>query len=125
LIPSPAHTRLTCAFLVLSVSIETTYSWRLGLADPYYLVKVCGWLLLAAGVVSLRVARTSLALAFLAAGWAWLGANFWRAVADRVTRMAAAQTLRLGSVEIWFAASCLVVCVIGLAWSLVLASRRN
>jgi hypothetical protein len=121
----PGLLRLTAAFLALSVPIETVYSWQLGLLDPYYLVKVSGWLLLVAGLAQVRLARFQLALILFGAGWAWLGANFWRAVADRFTRLAAGQTLRLGSVEIWFAAGCLLVSLIGLTWSIGVAVRNE
>ena len=123
--PSAGLSRLSIGFLAISIPVETVYSWRLGLADPYYLAKVVGWVLLAAGVAQLRTASTSLALALLAAGWGWFAANFWRAVADRFARLAAAQVLRLGSLELWFAGSCLLISLIGLAWSLVLTSRRE
>jgi hypothetical protein len=121
--PRAGLSRLSVGFLAVSISVETVYSWRLGLADPYYVAKVVGWILLAAGVAQLRTPRTSLAL--LAAGWGWFGANFWRAVADRFARLAAGQVLRLGSLELWFAGSCLLISLIGLAWSLVLTSRRE
>ena len=121
--PSAGLSRLSVGFLAFSIPVETVYSWRLGLADPYYVAKVVGWILLAAGVAQLRTPRTSLAL--LAAGWGWFGANFWRAVADRFARLAAGQVLSLGSLELWFAGSCLLISLIGLAWSLVLTSRRE
>ena len=124
-IPSAGLSRLAVGFLAISIPVETVYSWRLGLADPYYLAKVVGWILLAAGVAQLRTPRTSLALALLAAGWGWFAANFWRAVADRFARLAAAQVLRLGSLELWFAGSCLLISLIGLTWSLVLTSRKE
>jgi hypothetical protein len=114
----------TVCVLAIMVPIETVYSWRLGLTDPYYLVKLVGWLLLAWGASSVRGARRHAGVAFLAAGWGWLAANYWRAVADRVTRMAAGETLRLGSIELWFAGGCLVVSLVGLAWSLSLTSGR-
>jgi hypothetical protein len=117
-------TILTISFLVVSVSIETAYSWRHGLADPFYLVKV-GWALLAAGVLKRRDSNASLGLALLAGGWGWLAANFWRAVADRLVRIADGQALRLGSVELWFAGACLLVCLSGLAWSLILSARST
>ena len=123
--PSAGLSRLSVGFVAISIPIETVYSWRLGLADPYYLAKVIGWILLAAGVAQLRAARASLALALLAAGWGWFGANFWRAVADRFARLSSSQVLRLGSLELWFAGSCLLISLIGLAWSLVLTSRRE
>lgn len=108
-------------FLAISVTIETAYSWRFGLTDPYYLVKVVGWALLGLGILQLRRPNPEVGVVLLAAGWAWLGANFWRALADRVTRLAAGDELRLGSVELWFASGCLLVCLIGLAWSITVA----
>lgn len=115
---------VTVCFLATSVPIETAYSWHIGLSDPYYLVKLVGWVLLAAGATQLRT-RPDVGLAFLAGGWGWLAANFWRAVADRFSRVEAGQTLRLGSIELWFAGSCLLVSVFGLAWCLTLTSRRD
>ena len=117
--------RLTVCFLAVSIPIETAYSWRLGLTDPYYLVKLVGWVLLAWGATRLRGARPEAGLSFIAAGWGWLAANFWRALADRFTRIAAGQTLRLGSLELWFAGSCLLVSLVGLAWSLSMTSRKH
>jgi hypothetical protein len=124
-LPSAGLSRLSVGFLAVSIPVETVYSWRLGLADPYYVAKVVGWILLAAGVAQLRTPRMSFALALLAAGWGWFGANFWRAVADRFARLAAGQVLRLGSLELWFAGSCALISLIGLAWCLVLTSRKE
>jgi hypothetical protein len=115
----------TVCFLATSVSIETAYSWRTGLTDPYYLVKVVGWVLLASGAIQLRRSRVDAGLALLAAGYGWLAANFWRAVADRLSHIAAGQTLRLGSVELWFAGACLLVSLVGMAWSLALTFRNQ
>jgi len=112
-------------FLVVSVPVETLYSWRNGITDPYYLVKVCGWALLVFGVMQLRKVRPARGLVFLAAGWGWFAANFWRAVADRFSHIAAGQTLRLSSAELWFASGCLIISLIGLSWCLVLTSRTR
>lgn len=112
---------LAISFLVVSIAVETVYSWQ-SLGGPYYLVKVAGWVLLAWGLVRLRAGDRA-GLIFLASGWAWLAANFWRAVADRVDDLAAGESLRLGSIELVFAGSCLAVCIGGLAWSLVQANR--
>jgi hypothetical protein len=105
--------------------METAYSWHVGLSDPYYLVKLVGYVLLASGAIQLRRARLHTGLIYLAAGWGWLSANFWRAIADRISRLALGQPLRLGSIELWFAGSCLLISLIGLAWSLAVASRRT
>jgi hypothetical protein len=117
--------RLTLCVLAVLIPIETAYSWRLGLAEPYYLVKVVGWGLLAWGAAHVRGPRSNAGLAFLAAGWAWQAANYWRAVADRVTRLADGDALRLGSLELWFAGSCLLVSLAGLVWSLSLTSTSG
>lgn len=112
---------LIIGFLVVSISVETAYSWR-SLADAYYLIKVAGWALLGWGAARFR-ARHDSGLVLSAAGWAWMAANFGRAVADRLAIIDAGGALRLGSVEIAFAGGCLVVCLAGLGWSLALAGR--
>jgi hypothetical protein len=114
---------LAIFFLLVSVSVETAYSWR-SVGDAYYLIKVAGWLLLGWGVVRIR-ARLDSGVTLSAAGWAWMAANFGRAVADRLTKLSAGEALRLGSVELAFAGSCLVVCLAGLGWSLTRASRTS
>src|SRR5688572_5818167 len=91
---------LALSFLAISVPVETAYSWRQGLAEPYYLVKLVGWLLLVTGAAQLRKRRLDAGVAFLAGGWGWLAANFARAVADRFGRLASGQALRLGSIEL-------------------------
>src|SRR5690242_5771957 len=89
---------LAVAFLIVSVVVETLYSWR-HLGDPYYLLKVVGWLLLAAGAIGFPL-RLQARMVCLAAGWAWMGSNFWRALADRVRTLHGGGTLRLGFLEI-------------------------
>lgn len=114
---------LVVCFLAVTVPIETVYSWHVGLSSPYYLVKLTGWVFLVFGAAKFRSTRRDVGLVLLAVGWAWLSANFCRAVADRVSRMAAGQTLRLGAIEVWFAGGCLLVSLIALCWCVVLASR--
>lgn len=113
---------LADGFLLVSVVVETAYSWG-SLGDPYFLVKVVGWILLALGATRLRAGNPN-GLTYLAAGWGWMAANFWRAVADRLTDIDAGQTLRLGSVEIVFAGSCLAVCLVGLILTIVKTNRN-
>lgn len=113
---------LASCFLLVSVVVETVYSWG-SLGDAYFLVKVAGWLLLSWGTIRTRAGNPD-GLTYLAAGWGWMAANFWRAIADRLTDISSGQTLRLGSIEIVFAGSCLTVCVTGLILTLVKA-RRN
>jgi hypothetical protein len=95
---------LAGCFLFVSVVVETAYSWG-SLGEAYFLVKVVGWILLSWGAMHIRAGNRR-GLTFLAAGWGWMGANFWRAIADRVADISAGQTLRLGSIEIIFAGSC-------------------
>jgi hypothetical protein len=113
---------LAVCFLLVSVVVETTYSWR-NLGDAYFLVKVAGWILLSWGVIKIRAGNPR-GLTYLAAGWGWMAANFWRAIADRLADISAGQTLRLGSVEIIFAGSCFAVCLTGLILTLVKANRN-
>ncbi|OFW43521.1 MAG: hypothetical protein A3J29_03740 [Acidobacteria bacterium RIFCSPLOWO2_12_FULL_67_14b] len=113
---------LAVCFVLVSVVVETAYSWR-SLGDAYFLVKVAGWILLSWGAMQIRAGNPG-GLAFLAAGWGWMAANFWRAIADRLTDISAGQSLRLGSVEIIFAGSCLAVCLTGLILTLVKANRN-
>lgn len=114
---------LAVCFLVVSVPVETAYSWRT-LGDAYFSIKVAGWVLLGWGAARLR-ARHSLGLVLSAAGWAWMAANFGRAVADRLAAIGSGGTLRLGAVELAFAGGCLLVCLAGLSWSLARASRAD
>src|SRR5688572_16308552 len=113
---------LAVCFLSVSITVETMYSWR-SLGDAYFLVKVSGWILLSWGANHIRAGNRR-GLIFLAAGWGWMAANFWRAVADRLADISAGQTLRLGSIEIIFAGSCLIVCLTGLILTLVKANRH-
>ena len=119
--PPRGFALLAISFLVVSVPVETVYSWQ-SLGDPYYLIKVAGWILIGLGAVRIR-ARHNSGIALLAAGWAWMAANFARAVADRLAKIGAGETLRLGSAELAFAGACLIVCLCGLSWSLARASR--
>jgi hypothetical protein len=113
---------LAVCFLLVSVVVETTNSWG-NLGDAYFLVKVAGWILLSWGAMCVRGGNPR-GLIFLAAGWGWMASNFWRAIGDRLAAISAGQTLRLGSVEIIFAGSCLSVCLAGLILTLVKANRN-
>ena len=102
--------------------VETAYSWG-SLGDAYFFVKVAGWILLSWGAIHIRAGNPR-GLTFVAAGWGWMAANFWRAIADRVADISAGHTLRLGSIEIIFAGSYLTVCLTGLILTLVKANRN-
>jgi hypothetical protein len=114
-------TTFTIAFLVVYVPIETLASLP-ALWDPFYLVDFIGMVLLAWGLVWCWRNRTAAGLTVLAAGYAWEGANFWRALFSRVQAMVAGGTLRFGSAELWFVAIGTIVALGALIWSLRLAT---
>ncbi len=58
------------------------------------------------------------ALGFLAGGWGWLGANGWRATADRFEFIGEGGVLEFGAAEMCFVVCGTVVSIVGLAWSL-------
>jgi hypothetical protein len=62
--------------------------------------------LLALGVVRSRQGRQLSALGLPVGGWGWLGANGWRATADRLESLAEGRALEFGAAE-----TCCVVCV--------------
>jgi len=113
----------TIVILVIYVPFETWYSLP-RLWDPFYLVDFIGMVLLGWGVVLCRRAP-SRGLAVLATGYGWTGANFWRALFGRVQAMAQGDVLRLGWAEMCFVACGTVVALVGLAWSLRLATRAD
>ena len=113
---------LAGCFLMVSVVVETIYSWG-SLWDAYFLVKVAGWILLSWGAMHIRAGNPR-GLTFLAGGWGWMAANFWRAIADRVADIHTGRALRLGSIEIIFAGSCFIVCLTGLILTFVKANRH-
>ncbi len=114
-------TRFTIAFLVVYVPIETLASLP-ALWDPFYLVDFIGMVLLAWGLIWCWRHRTSTGITLLAAGYAWEGANFWRALFGRVRAMTDGGTLRFGSAELWFVAIGTAVALGALIWSLRLAT---
>ena len=114
----------TVVFLAIYVPIETWYSLP-ALWDPFYLVDFIGMLLLAWGAARcLRDARPQ-SLAILASGYAWEGANFWRALFGRLEAIASGDELRLGWAELCFVACGTIAALAALAWSLTLATRSR
>jgi hypothetical protein len=114
--------------LVFYAPIETWASWR-ELYSPYYLVDFIAMVLLTVGVVQSRRGHALFALGFLAGGWGWLGANGWRATADRFELLAEGGTLDFGAAEMCFVVCGTLLAIVGLAWSLRairrLASTRS
>ena len=113
----------TLAFLIAYAPIETWYSMP-ELWDPFYLVDVIGIALLISGMVRLRRGLLSESVGILTAGYAWTGANFWRALFDRVSEVAAGGVLDYGWAELCFTACITIAAIAGLVWSLVLGARQ-
>jgi hypothetical protein len=114
----------TIAILVIYAPIETWYSLP-RLWDPFYLVDFIGMVLLGWGVVLCRRTGSPAGLAVLAAGYGWIGANFWRALFGRVEAVANGEVLRLGLAELCFVACGTIAALAGLVWSLRLATRAD
>ena len=111
----------TIVVLAIYAPIETLYSLP-ALWDPFYLVDFVGMILLGWGVVRCRRHATSGNLAILAAGYAWEGANFWRALFGRVEEIAGGGQLRLGWAELCFVACGTLAALVAMVWSLRLAA---
>lgn len=114
-------------FVVLAIyaPVETIYSWSGGLADPLYIVDVIAMALLFTGALRSVRARPRSAPGLLTAGWAWAGANFWRATFDRIRVIQAGGRLDLGSVELVFVGVELAVALICLAIGVMLVVRSD
>lgn len=114
----------TLAFLVVYAPIETWYSLP-KLWDPFYVVDFIGMVLLILGVVRLRRGLPSPPLGMLVAGYAWTGANFWRAMFARVIEVAGGGELDYGWAELCFTGCITIAAIAGLAWSLVLSAHQS
>ena len=114
----------TVVFLAIYVPIETWYSLP-ALWHPFYLVDLIGMLLLAWGVARCRRHASPSGLAVLASGYAWEGANFWRALFGRLEEIAGGGELRLGWAELCFVVCGTLVALAGLLWSLLLATKSS
>jgi hypothetical protein len=115
--PDQRLARFTLWVLVFYAPIETWASLP-NLLDPYYLVDFIAMVLLALGVLQSRQGRPTSALGFLTGGWGWLGANGWRATADRWEFIADGGALEYGAAEMCFVVCGTLVAIAGLAWSL-------
>lgn len=113
--------RFTIAGLVVYVPLETVYSLP-ALWSPFYLVDLIAMMLLTVGVWRYYRRRDPrAAVLWLIAGYAWSGANAWRALFDRVNAMNAGGSLRFGYAELSFVALGTVVSIVCLFWSLRIA----
>jgi hypothetical protein len=108
--------------LLFYAPIETWASWP-ELYSPYYLVDLIAMVLLTLGVVRSRQGRPRIALGLLTGGWGWLGANGWRATADRFESLAEGSPLEFGAAEMCFVVCGTIASIIGLAWSLRAIAR--
>ena len=114
----------TLAFLVVYAPIETWYSMP-ALFDPFYLVDVIGLILLAVGVVDVRRHPETSRLAVMIAGYAWTASNMWRALFGRVQEIAEGRELDYGLAELCFCGCVMLGAMIGLVWSIDLATRQR
>ena len=113
-----AVARFTLVLLLVYAPLETWVSWPSGLTNPFYLVDVIGFALLLWGALASLRARPGLAPGVLCAGYAWSGANGWRALALRM------ETLQQGGevdvTLVWLLVISEVVALTGLALLLLL-----
>lgn len=114
----------TVVLLAIYAPIETWYSLP-ALWDPFYLVDFIGMLLLAWGAAWCRREASPGSLAVLVAGYAWEGANFWRALFGRVQEIASGGELELGWAELCFVACGTIAALVALTWSLKLALTNS
>ena len=75
--------RFTLVLLLVYAPLETWASWP-ALTNPFYLVDAAGFALLLWGALASLRARPDVAPGVLCAGYAWSGANGWRALALRL-----------------------------------------
>jgi hypothetical protein len=116
--------RLTIVILVIYAPIETWYSLP-ALWSPFYLVDFIGMVLLAWGAARCRRDPSPASLAVLGAGYAWEGANFWRALFGRVEAIVNGEQLQLGWAELCFVVCGTIAALVGLVWSLRLATTAH
>ena len=109
--------RFTLVLLLVYVPLETWASWP-ALTNPFYLVDVVGFALLLWGALASLRARPEVAPGVLCAGYAWSGANGWRALALRM------ETLEQGGqvdvALVWLLVVSEIVALTGLALLLLL-----
>ena len=116
---------VTLGSLGIYAPVETIYSWAGGLTDPYYVVDVIAMGLMLWGAIRSLRARPRRAPGLVTVGWAWAGANFWRALFDRLKVDRTAGRLDFGSVELRFVAAELIVALLCLALGVVLIVRAS
>lgn len=120
----------TVAILLIYTPVETWVSFP-RLLSLYYLVDAIGLAVLLAGVVMWRRTRTTYA-AVLAAGYGWLGANFWRGMALRLAQSYDAREwperkiVEVGSTGVAIGGAVLIgLCAIGVILAVAVAAQRD
>lgn len=112
----------TTVFLSVYAPLETLYSLP-ALWNPFYLVDFIAMVLLGIGVWCYFARGASrLALPWLVAGYAWSGANAWRAMFGRIDALSAGGSLRFGSPELALVVLGTVLSIACLLWSLRLVA---
>jgi hypothetical protein len=125
---SPRKIETALAYFTLAVLLgyapaETIFSWARGLGDPYYIVDLIAMALLLLGAVHSLRRRPQSAAGLLTVGWAWAGANFWRALFDRVSLLSTGESLRWGALEYRFAIGATVVALLCVGTGVLLQLR--
>ena len=115
---------LTLGGLIIYVPLET-YASLPELWDPFYLVDLIGMALLGAGTFKSLRARPLSSLALLCAGYAWTGANGWRAFWGRVAEVGKGGTLEFGTTELWVVGIGTALALGCLALSVLLVVRQG
>ena len=114
----------TLLVVIVYAPLETWASWP-RLSSPYYLIDAIGMMLLLAGALHSRRVRPHNAPGLLAAGWAWTGANLWRATFDRVEWIRTGGQLQSGAIEMWVVAGGTVLALGCLVMAVLLAVRAD
>ena len=120
----------TVAVLVIYAPLETWISFP-RLLSLYYLVDAIGLALLLAGVVMWRRTRITYA-AVLAAGYGWLGANYWRGMALRLAQAYDAREwpeqkiVEVGSTGVAVGGAVLIgLCAVGVILAIAVTAQRD
>ena len=110
--------RFTLVLLAVYAPAEMWVSWPAGLTDPFYLVDVVGFALLLWGALASLRARPGVAPGVLCAGYAWSGANGWRALALRLESLQEGGEVNVTLV--WLLVVAEIAALVGLALLLLL-----
>jgi hypothetical protein len=114
----------TVCVLIVYIPLETWASLPT-LWSPFYLVDLIGMLLLSAGAFQSLQAPPARAAGLLCAGYAWTGANFWRAFWGRVAEVSKGGVLQFGAAELWVVGIGTAVVLACLALSVLLVIRAG